>query len=137
MASMTDFLETEIGDHLLNNNSFASPNPIFVALFTTATADDGSGTEVSGNGYARVSVDSSVTDQWNVPVAGDGLFDNINAITFPQASGGSWGTVTHTAIFDASTLGNMLFHGALTTSRTVNDGDTFEFAAGDFDITFA
>jgi hypothetical protein len=54
-----------------------------------------------------------------------------------SASGGSWGTITHFAIFDALTSGNMLFYGALTASKVVGDGDTLEFAATDLDITLA
>lgn len=136
MAAATDFLEDELLDHLLNNNAYTSPNPIHVSLHTAATADDGSGTEVSGNGYARVSVDSGMVDQWTLAGGGAGLADNTNDITFPQATGNQ-GTVTHTAIFDAASMGNMLIHGALTTSRDVLDGDTFEFQAGDFDVTIA
>lgn len=135
MSAMSDFLEQNLGDHVLNNNTYTSPNPIFIALFTSATTDAGGGTEVTGGSYARVSVDSSVTDQWNTPTT-SGLFNNINALTFAQATA-NWGTVTNTAIYDASSGGNSLLHGALTASRTVNNGDTFEFAAGAFDITWA
>ena len=38
-------------------------------------------------------------------------------------------------IFDAATVGNLLFHGALTTTRIVNDTDTIEFAIGALGIT--
>jgi hypothetical protein len=41
------------------------------------------------------------------------------------------------ALIDASTGGNMLWHGALTTSRTVNDGDTLTFSTGNIDLTLA
>ena len=40
-------------------------------------------------------------------------------------------------ITDASTAGNVLLHGSLTTSRDVQDGDVFKFNAGDLDVTFA
>jgi hypothetical protein len=36
---------------------------------------------------------------------------------------------------DASTGGNLLFHGALTQSKTVSNGDTFKFNAGSFTLT--
>jgi hypothetical protein len=36
---------------------------------------------------------------------------------------------------DASTSGNMLFHGALTVSKTIDTNDIFRINAGDLDIT--
>ena len=65
------------------------------------------------------------------------MTDNINEQAFAAASGGSWGTVTHFAIFDAATAGNLLFHGILTASKTVNDGDVFRFTATSLSITLA
>ncbi len=44
-------------------------------------------------------------------------------------------TITHIAIFDALTSGNMLGWAQLTTSRTINDGDVLRIPAGDLDIT--
>jgi hypothetical protein len=61
--------------------------------------------------------------------------ENTGVVTFPTASGGNWGTITHMGIFDASTVGNLLFHGALTTTRIVNDTDTIEFAATALGVT--
>ena len=41
-------------------------------------------------------------------------------------------------IFDAVSAGNLLFHGALTANKTVNDGDAApSFPIGDVDVTFA
>lgn len=59
---------------------------------------------------------------------------NDGAITFPTASA-SWGTVTHFGVFDASTAGNLLYWGALTTSKAVGSGDTASFAVGELDVT--
>jgi hypothetical protein len=60
---------------------------------------------------------------------------NSAAIEFVAASGGNWGTITHVAIFDAATSGNMLGHATLTTGRTINDGDILRVPVGDLDIT--
>ena len=40
-------------------------------------------------------------------------------------------------IFDAASSGNLLWHGALTASKTVADGDTLTFAVGNIDLTMA
>jgi hypothetical protein len=132
LDAMSNFLETELLDHVLNNDAYTSPTIVYIALYTAAPSDAGGGTEVSGGAYGRVALDSSTTNKWT---NAGGTADNISAITFTQATA-SWGTVTHMGIFDASTAGNLLLWGTLTTSRTVNNGDTFEFAAGDLDVTF-
>jgi len=55
-------------------------------------------------------------------------------ITFPTASG-SWGTITHFALFDALTTGNMLMSGALTASQAITTNQIARFAIGALDIT--
>jgi hypothetical protein len=87
---------------------------------------------VSGNDYARVTLTNNAT---NWPAASGGAKANGTAITFPQASGGNWGTVTHFAIHDHATLDQILYWGAVTPNKAVNDGDTASFAVGDLDVT--
>ena len=129
MGSFTDHWENEILDHLFGKGSYTPPT-IHVGLSTADPGDSGAGlSEPSGNGYARV---STAAADWNS--ASGGSLDNANAIVFPQATG-SWGTITHFALFDASTGGNMLAHGSLTQSKTVASGDTAQFAAGDLDVS--
>lgn len=133
-AAMSDYLEQQIINHIFRNTAiFTPPANVYVALYTTATADDGTGTEVTGGAYARVAV--STTGGWNAPAAA-GLTDNIADITFPVATA-SWGTVTHASLMSASSAGNMWFHGALTASKAVGSGDTIKFVAGDLDVTLA
>ena len=134
MAALSDYSEQAILNHIFRNTAiFSPPANVYLALFTAAPSDSGGGTEVTGGSYARKAV--STTSQWSAPGVG-GHTDNINAQAFPTATA-SWGTVTHFGIFDAATAGNLLFHGALTVSKTVGSGDTFQFAAGDLDITLA
>jgi len=133
MSALSDYLENALLNHILRNTAYTSPaTQVWIALYTAATTDTGGGTEVAGGSYARVRVQG--TGAWDAP--SDGATANTSEIAFPQASA-SWGTVSHVAIKDASTGGNHLFHGALTSSKTVNSGDTFKFAAGDFDVTLA
>lgn len=126
--TFSDYLENELLDHVFKVGAFTQPTNIYVALSTTDPGDDGSTiAEPSGGSYAR-----TVMNSWNA--ASGGATANTSAITFPTATA-SWGTITHFALFDASTLGNMLAHGALTTSKAVGTGDTPEFAAGALDVT--
>ena len=53
--SFSNYLETELLDHVFANNAYTSPSSVYVGLFTTSPAEDGSGTEVSGGSYARQS----------------------------------------------------------------------------------
>jgi len=127
--SFADYWEDEILDHLFGKGSY-SPPTIYVGLSTADPTDDGSGlAEPSGGSYARV---STAAGDWNT--SSGGTLDNANAITFPQATA-AWGTVTHFALFDAATAGNMLAHGTLDSSQAISSGHTPEFAAGDLSVT--
>lgn len=55
-------------------------------------------------------------------------------VTFAQATAG-WGTITHWAIMDAITAGNMLYHDALVAPLAVNNLDTPRFQAGDLAVS--
>jgi hypothetical protein len=126
MAEFSDFMENKIIDHMLRNQAYTPPATVYLALFTTATSDAGGGTEVSGGSYARQAVTLSA--------ASGGASSNSADITFPTATA-NWGTVTHLALMDALTGGNMLMHTALDESKTVNNGDTFKINAGALDVT--
>lgn len=125
-GNLSDWAENAALDWLLGGSSPTRPTTRYVALFTAAPNDAGGGTEVSGSGYARQAIASDA--------AAAGATQNTSTITF-TASGGSWGTVTHIGIFSASTGGNLLWHGAMTASKTVGDGDSLAFAAGDIDFS--
>lgn len=109
--------------------------PLFFALFTAAPSDSGGGTEVTGGSYARVAL-NPLDANWAAPGAG-GLTDNAVAITF-AAPTANWGVVTNVGVFDRLTAGNLLLHGALTASKTINNGDAApNFPIGAFDVTWA
>jgi len=129
MGGFSDYWENKILDHIFGKGSYTPPT-IYVGLSTADPTDDGSGlAEPSGNGYARTQTSAS---DWNA--ASNGSLDNSNDITFAQATG-SWGTITHFALFDAITAGNMLAHGVLSQSKTIGNSDTARFQAGDLDIS--
>jgi len=129
MGSFGDFWEDEVLDHLFGKGSYTPPT-IYVALSTADPTDDASGiAEPSGNGYARVATAGS---DWDA--ASGGALANAEAITFPTASG-SWGTITHFALFDAATAGNMLAHGELGASQAITLNEIPRFPAGDIDVT--
>lgn len=128
MAAMSNYLETALVNAVLRNTSYTSPTTVYVGLFTSDPTDAGSGTEVSGGSYTRKAMAfASPTN---------GVTSNSSSVEFDQATA-SWGTVTHFGLFDASSSGNLLLHGALTASKTIDNGDVFKFATSALTATFA
>lgn len=130
MAALSDYAENLLLNWLMTAGAATRPTTWYVALYTAAPSDSGGGTEVSGNGYSRQSA------SWDTASGTGGTTANSGAISF-TAAGGSWGTVTHMGIFDASSGGNLLWHGALAASKTVADGDTLQFSIGNIDLFLA
>lgn len=124
--SKSNYAETAVLDWLLGGATPTRPSARYLALHTADPGETGATGELSGNGYARQAV--------TFDPAASGATSNSSSHTF-TASGGSWGTVTHFSIWDASSSGNCLYTGALTTSRTIGDGESGTVAAGDIDIT--
>jgi hypothetical protein len=128
MAEMSNFLENALINATLRNTSYTSPSTVYLALYTDNPTDADTGTEVTGNGYARQSITFGAPS--------DGASTNTAAIEFPQATG-SWGTVSYIGIRDASTAGNLLYHTALDASKAIATGDVFRVAIGSLSVTFA
>ncbi len=136
MSQMSDYLEQQLRAHIFRTASFTKPTVLAVSLHTANPLDDASGTEVSGGSYARVQR-NPLDANWTAASTTAGVTDNAAAITFPAPTA-NWGTVTHFGIWDATTAGNLLCYGALTVSKTINNGDAApSFAIGALAVTFA
>lgn len=123
--SFSNFLETEILDHVFGAAAYTAPSTLHVGLYTATPNDAGGGTELSGSAYARVTA--------TFTTSGD-TTSNSGALEWATATG-DWGTITHVGVFDAATSGNLLAYGALSASKAVDTGDVFRIPAGDLDIT--
>lgn len=125
---LVDAFEIIILNGIMGDADYTPPANWFVALSTTTPTEAGTNfTEPVGNAYARV---STADADWAAATGTAPVTKaNANAITFPTASG-SWGTVTHFGLFDASTAGNLRMWGALGTSKAIAASDTASFAAG-------
>jgi hypothetical protein len=94
------------------------------------------GTEVSQAGYSRQAV-SKASGSWAAPSgSGTRTIDNAAVISFGPA-GANWGTVDEVGIWDATSGGNLLYVATLAASKTINTGDSAEFAIGALDISEA
>jgi hypothetical protein len=131
MAALTNFAENKLIDALLRAQSLGAPATAYIALFTSDPTETGAaGTEVTGGSYARVAVTASLANWAGTQAAAStvassgtsGTTSNNAAITFPAPTA-QWGSVTHWALMDAASAGNAWIYGALTTAKTVNNGD--------------
>jgi len=132
LSNATNYTENQVLDHVLGKGTrdFTSPANLFVGLLTAVSdGEAGSWTEVTGTNYARTAV--------TFGAASSGTASNSADVEFPAAGSGGYGTVTHMAIFDASTSGNALFYGALSASRAVDEADILTFVAGNISISLA
>ena len=106
----------------------ASPTTVYLALSTSEPQRDGTGvTEPSGGSYAR----KAITPSALVTSETDGVtFTSDVDITFTTATG-TWGNITHGAVYDAITAGNMLYSWQWATPRSIDVGGTYTLAADD------
>lgn len=125
MTALSNYAEQKLLDHISRIASYTAPSGLTLALSTANPDEDGSGiAEPSGDGYARETIAFETDGQQS----GKYQVKNTAVIAF-TANGGSWGTITHVAIFDTEGTPNMLAYGALDASKLIGDGDSLEFAA--------
>lgn len=121
----TNYLEGEIIKHVFRTGSFTKPSALYIALFGEDPTDAGTQTsEVSGGSYARVQRNPSDAN-WAAIVSGSGQTSNLAAAAFPAPTA-DWNggePIPYFGIMDAASGGNMLYYGALSIPKTVNNGD--------------
>ena len=128
-SSLSNYTENKVLDHILGKTSFTMPT-VYVGLSTADPDEDASGlAEPVGNGYARVATSGST---WNA--ASGGTSSNAANIDFADATG-SWGTITHFALFDALTSGNMIAYAELTSPEAITSGKIVRFSAGSLTVS--
>jgi len=157
MSAASDYLERKVLDHVLRNstNNFNAEDIIYVALFadsgslaSTALESGTSSTAGTGNwGYYEINNGNYVRKEVTFALAQTAGATTSSAsnitVTFPVAAanyntaGGTGQVVTHLAIMDQETGGNVLFYGALTTSKTVSSGDQFTISSGNLSVSLA
>jgi hypothetical protein len=144
MSAASNYLEDALLNHTLKYTTapYVAPTTLYLALFksdidaatTAANLEAGTTTtnEVSATGtaYARTAV--------TFASASNGTSATNQPVTFAAATA-SFGTVTHIAVVDSATrgAGNVLFYGQVTTSKTIDTGDTFQVSSGNLTISLA
>ena len=139
MSAASNYLENKVLDHVLTATSYTAPGTRYLALFTNTSTNAAANLEAgtltdevgtSGTAYARKAV--------TFAAASGGQSATNATVTFDAATA-SWGTITHVAVMDGGTAGagNVLFYGAVTTSKTIDSGDTFQVTSGNLTISLA
>jgi hypothetical protein len=137
MSAASNYLENKVLDHVLRVASYTQPSGLWLALFnntstnTAANLEAGTLTDetsTSGTAYVRKTVAFA---------SASGGSSATNATVTFDAATANWGTITHVAVMDAETSGNVLFWGAVTTSKTIETGDTFQVTSGNLTISLA
>jgi len=126
ITAFGDFLETALINETLRNINYVPAATIYIGLHTTATNDDNTGIEVTGGSYARTAITFAAPS--------GGSTSNGALVTFPTATA-SWGVVTHFGLYDAASGPNLLYWGALTVTKTVDNGDIFTVPMGNLTVT--
>lgn len=129
MSAASNYTEANFINALLRGTAFPLPTGTFVSLHTGNPGETGANevTTVQWPSYARVSAEQggSIGDGWDAPT--DGVTKNSNQLTYPSMDGTTSVEVTHWAIWDAATGGNMLVYSSLSAARTLLNGDIFVF----------
>jgi hypothetical protein len=128
---ISDFLAHELLDHVLRNASYTAPATLYCGLWTAdnGLAQNTQTSEVNtSHGYARQTI--------TFANAASGLVDNDAQLEFGPNTTTNWGTVTHVAILDASTNGQVLMTVAVDSSASVVVNDLVRFAVGTLDLLF-
>lgn len=129
MAGVGNTIENSLLNHLLRNTAFTQPAALYLALFT-ANPDfelGTGGTEATGGGYVRKSM--------TFAAASGGSAATSNAQVWTCGTDIAAGTYTGWAVYDASTAGNFLFGGTITSgNKTLASTDTLTFASGQITV---
>ena len=140
MSAASNYLENKLLDHTLKYGTapYVGATTLYLALFNNTSTNAATNLEAGtltdetstagGTSYARMPV--------TFATASGGSSATNATVTF-AAAGANWGTITHVAVMDAATTGNVLFWGAVTTPKTIETGDTFQVTSGNLTISLA
>jgi hypothetical protein len=137
MSAASNYLENAVLNHVLTATAYTAPGTRYLALFINTSGSAATNLEAgtlsdevttSGSAYVRKTV--------TFAAASSGTSATNATVTFDAATA-NWGTITHVAVMDASTGGNVLFWGAVTTSKTIETGDTFQVSSGNLTVSLA
>lgn len=127
----TKYLEQKLLNHILLGEVYTPPNQLYLALFTADPGRLGStANEISDDDYTRKAI--VFTAAIDDPISGSYCQNTLNLNFAPATT--NWGYVTHGAIMDAQTGGNMLYKGPFTVPKQILTGDYYQVPAGEVKV---
>ena len=127
--SATNFLEDKFLLTSLNGNTYTGNTTVYLALYSVAPGESGSGTELSGSGYSRQSTAFTVN-------TGNGVATNSANVVFGNATA-DWSTAVAYGIVDATSAGNILYSGNLTPTLALKNGYNLTFPTGNITVSIS
>lgn len=139
MSKFSDYLEEKIIETTLRGAVMPAPSSIYIALFTGDPTDANvTSNEVSvaaWPAYARqdAAAGAAIATGWTP--SSNGVSSNAKVSTFAANNGVAAITITHLALYDSQSGGNMLYHAPLVSSKTLQVGDVLSFGIGALTVT--
>jgi hypothetical protein len=136
MANFSNYLENKIVGWLNGDALATITGSLYVALYSSpGVVQDNAATNLIGLTTPRVEVSSwTVTTATGSTDGSDASITNAAEIVMTSDSNVA-ATASHFAVYDAASSGNLLFHGALSSSVSIALGDTVKFAANSITLT--
>lgn len=132
MGKISTYAKNKMIDHVFKA-SYTPASTLYLCLCTSDPGVDSTGStiaETNYTGYSRV----SFTGSTKFAAASARKIVQNALITFGQATSVSASDISHWAICDASTAGNMLAAGSFTASWNTVSGNTPKIASGEIEI---
>ena len=141
MPGMTNYLRNKVVDWFHRGVAFTPPDPLYLRLCSTAPSAAAAGTELTGTGYAAVSIAKSTT-AWAAtnadastanPSTGTNGTTSNNAVVNFGTAGSAWTTASHWELWDAASGGNRCLYGEIVdgagspSPRSIASGDPVSF----------
>ena len=122
MSAASNYLENKLLDHTLTATTFTAPAARYLALFTNTSTNAATNLEAGTlTDEVTTSASAYIRKAVTFAAASSGTSATNATVTFDAATV-NWGTITHIAIMDAVSSGNVLFYGAVTTAKTIETG---------------
>lgn len=133
--SISHYLANKENDHLIGKATYTPPATLYLALCTAAPSASDTGSTITETGYtsyARLAVTGSDFENSGDTTAA--IISNTSILTFAESTGGSSGTITHVALVDAASGGNLLQFTALDSSITASTNEAPRVTAGNLKL---
>ena len=128
-GAFSDYAENAVLNHLLGTTTLTKPATVYLALCTAAPTDASASNEVTTTAwtnYARKAI--------TFGASASGTITNNALVDYGTVSG-TGATITHWAIFDALTAGNMLVRGDFGTGQTASTGNAVTVPSGTLSVS--